>query len=334
MLSFKNCLDRRSISHSKYAIAMDGNTPKISVIVPVYNVIEYLEQCLNSIVNQTMQDIEIIVIDDGSTDGSGQICDDYARNDPRITLLHKKNQGLSAARNDGLAIARAEYIMFVDSDDWVEPDFCSIPYQVAIDSRSDIVIFQRIWHRGNIVDCQQPFPFDGIASKKDVLTDLWSLIGVICWNKLYRRNLFDDIRFPVGRLSEDVAVTHRLVNKANKVYLINEPLYNHRCNRPGSIMDERSVKRASDEATLNMMRYSNLREWGYINKSEEVKQALLYLARMGRDGELSGHCKGIIDENDIADGASWKLRSMYRLCQISPRLLDFIAIITGLRYRR
>ena len=313
---------------------MDGNTPKLSIIVPVYNVIEYLEQCLESITNQTLQDLEIIVIDDGSTDGSGQICDNYARKDSRFTVLHKDNEGLSAARNNGLELARAEFIMFVDSDDWVEPDFCAVPYQVATDSDSDIVVFQRVWHRGAIVEYQLPFPVAGVASKKDILTDLWNLVGVISWNKLYRRNLFEDIRFPVGRLSEDVAVTHRLLHKANKVYLINEPLYHHRSKRPGSIMGDRSAKQASDEAALNMMRYSNLREWGYISKSEVVKQALLYLARMGRDEELSGFCKEIVDGNDIADGASRKLRAMNRLYQVSPRMFDFVAILIGSRYRR
>lgn len=313
---------------------MDGNTPKVSIIVPVYNVRMYLEQCLDSIINQTLQEIEIIVIDDGSTDGSGQICDGYAQKDTRIIVIHKQNQGLSAARNDGLNIARAEYVMFVDSDDWVEPDFCNIPYQVAIERGSDLVVFQRVWHRNDIIECQPSFPVDGVdVSKKDILTELWSTVGVVAWNKLYRWSLFDDVRFPVGRLSEDVAVTHRLIHKAKNIHLLNQPLYHHRSKRLGSIMDERSANQVSDEASLNVLRYRDLREWGYIDKSEEVKHALYYLARMGEEAELSEYCQKIVDDRRIGIEVSWKWRLMYRLYRVSPRMFDLVSIITRVRYR-
>ncbi len=120
------------------------NMPKltpisVSVIVPVYNVIDYLEPCLNSLKDQTLENIEIIVVDDGSTDGSGDICDKFAENDPRFRIIHKKNEGLSAARNDGLDIARGQYTMFVDGDDWVEPDYCNIPYKTATETGIDIL---------------------------------------------------------------------------------------------------------------------------------------------------------------------------------------------------
>lgn len=105
--------------------------PKVSVIVPVYNVEPYLRQCLDSIVSQTLKDIEIILIDDGSTDGSGEICDEYKREDHRIRVIHKVNEGLSAARNDGIDASTAPYIMFVDGDDWVEPEFCETPCRVG-----------------------------------------------------------------------------------------------------------------------------------------------------------------------------------------------------------
>ena len=102
--------------------------PKVSVIVPIYKVKPFLRQCIDSIINQTLKDIEIILVDDGSVDGEAEICDEYAIHDKRIKVIHKNNEGLSAARNDGLDQATAPYIMFVDSDDWVEPEFCELPY--------------------------------------------------------------------------------------------------------------------------------------------------------------------------------------------------------------
>ena len=222
--------------------AKNSQMPIVSVIVPVYNTEKYLEQCLNSLQNQTLRNIEIIVIDDGSTDCSGSICDLYSVNDSRFKVIHKDNEGLSAARNDGLDMAEGEYIMFVDSDDWVEQDFCELPYSVAVKFSTELVIFQRIWYEGEKRKKQKDFPKDGIASKKDILTDWWTLTGVIVWNKLFHRKLFEEVRFPVGRLSEDTAVTHRLINKANSVYLLNKGLYKHRIKRPGSIISVRSYK--------------------------------------------------------------------------------------------
>lgn len=312
---------------------MESNKPKVSVIVPVYNVKAYLEQCLDSILKQSIKDIEIIVIDDGSTDGSGQVCDSYAQRDFRIRVIHKANQGISVARNDGLDIAQAEYVMFLDSDDWVEPEFCEIPYNIAEKTGSEMVVFRRVWHREKDVKAQAEFPSEGIISKKEILTDLWSLVGVISWNKLYKREVFNDIHFPVGRLSEDVAVTHRVIQKANSVYLINDCLYHHRCERPRSIMWERSEKQIADEAVLNMLRYRDLKEWGYISETEEVKQALFYLIKMGKDAELSDYCKEIIDGNSIAGDASWKMRVMYRMYRFSPGIFDIVSALIRTRGR-
>ncbi len=176
--------------------------PEISVIVPVYNTEDYLRQCLDSLSAQTMENIEIIVVDDGSTDRSPKICDEYAEKDPRMIVIHRENGGLSAARNSGLDIAQGEYVLFVDSDDWVEPDFCKVPLDAARQTGADLVIFQRMWHReGEEAELQPPFPETGIADKGKILTKWWDIVGVISWNKLYRRSLFSNLRFPEGKLS-------------------------------------------------------------------------------------------------------------------------------------
>ena len=115
--------------------------PHVSVIVPVYNVEEYLRKCIDSIVAQTLKDIEIILVDDGSTDGSGTICDEYASQDKRVRVVHKINGGLSSARNTGIEAASAPFLMFIDSDDWVEPNFCEKPYLAAKNNNADLVLF-------------------------------------------------------------------------------------------------------------------------------------------------------------------------------------------------
>ncbi len=316
----------------------------VSVIVPVYNVIDYLEPCLNSLKNQTLQNIEIIVVDDGSTDGSGNICDKFAENDPRVRIIHKKNEGLSAARNDGLDIARGQYIMFVDGDDWVEPDFCSAPYTIATESDIELVIFCRIWHNEQNnskensslnTEAQKPFPQEGITDKKEILTQDFGLIGVIVWNKLFHRRLFDSVRFPNGRLGEDNAITHLLIHSANNVYLLNKPLYHHRINRPGSIKAERSYKFRSDELALVVQRNRDLKQWGYISIAEEEKSALTYLMALGRKAEMSEYCDNLLRECKSFPGSSSSLKKdlILKIYKISPPLFDLISILSGKRIR-
>ncbi len=115
--------------------------PLVSVIVPVYKVEPYLERCLDSLLNQTLKEIEIIIIDDGSPDRCGQICDAYAARDDQFRVVHQENRGLSAARNVGIEMAQADYLMFVDSDDWVHPDYCRLPYEAAVEHGVELVIF-------------------------------------------------------------------------------------------------------------------------------------------------------------------------------------------------
>lgn len=189
----------------------------ISVIVPVYNVEPYLRKCLDSIINQTYRDLEILIIDDGSTDGSDEICDEY-KNDERVRVFHTNNRGLSCARNLGLDTARGDWISFVDSDDWIETDM----YDRAIDSISsaDILCF-----------CEN----DGILTGMEALAEIISeKINTSAWGKIYKRSIFSTIRYPVGRVYEDVATTYKLIASAKFIKCCNYNGY-HYCKRPGSI---------------------------------------------------------------------------------------------------
>lgn len=247
-------------------MCIDNNNkavPAISVIVPVYNTKLYLEQCLVSIQKQSLFSIEVIIIDDGSSDGSSAICDKYAETDSRFNVIHKENAGLAAVRNDGISLAHGEYVMFVDSDDWVERDFCENPYKVAKETESDLIVFGYTefseTHKERHV---QPI-IQGNITKEDALIRCWNQTRAYAWNKLYKRELFNGIDYPVGRLFEDDAITHRIVHKANKIWFLNENLYHYRLSRKGSITSNRTRKMMEDYFYCNFRRIDDLKEWGY-----------------------------------------------------------------------
>ena len=191
---------------------------KISVIVPVYKVEPYLRKCLDSIVGQTYRNLEIILVDDGSPDNCGAICDEYAARDERIKVIHKENGGVASARNAGLAMANGDYIGWIDSDDWIETDMLEFLLEGAQRHGADIAVCGRVevyptrqvplgWENEKILDAEQAI---GFLLEDDLLRNY------LC-DKLWRRELFQDICFPEGRNFEDVAVTYRLIEKAEKI---------------------------------------------------------------------------------------------------------------------
>ncbi|MFQ6803468.1 MAG: glycosyltransferase family 2 protein [Lachnospiraceae bacterium] len=208
----------------------------ISVIVPVYNVKEYLEECIRSIINQTYEDLEIILVDDGSTDGSSEICDEYAARDKRIRIIHKENGGLSSARNVGINHANGLYISFVDSDDWLELDFYKILYEAIKATNADIAACGRYLasESGKLkMHCSDE---QRIYSRKEALKEIFQLgsIDVAAWDKLYHRSVIEEIRFPEGEINEDTAVIYEVFNNVKKLVHVGCPLYNYRV-RIGSI---------------------------------------------------------------------------------------------------
>lgn len=208
------------------------DVPRLSFIVPVYNTEPYLRECVDSLLAQDLADCEIILVDDGSTDRSGAICDEYVRRDNRIRVVHQQNAGLSAARNAGLEVARGEFLAFVDSDDSValntyvanvsflqaDPELDCVEFPVSVYTGSPR---QRIWKPG----CRR------VAGQPDVFTD-WinsrRYVHSYVWNKIYRRTLFQDVRFPVGKNFEDVCTLPRLLHRARAVLLSETGLYYYR----------------------------------------------------------------------------------------------------------
>lgn len=219
----------------------------ISVIVPVYNVQKYLEKCVNSIINQTYKNIEIILVDDGSKDSSGKLCDELKRKDNRIKVIHKKNGGLSDARNTGIKMSNGSYIGFVDSDDYIKEDMFEILYNLNKDYSADISIvsFYEIYN-GTLIsvrDSNKLEELTKIEAIKELLID--TKIQSYAWNKLFKRELFDSIQFPINKNYEDIATTLLLFEKANKVVLLEEPKYYY-ARRDDSILGKRSFKTYKD----------------------------------------------------------------------------------------
>lgn len=220
---------------------MEKVTPLISVIVPVYNVEDYLEECLESIVNQTYQNLEIILVNDGSTDKSPQICQNYANKDKRVLVYQKQNGGLSDARNYGLERARGAYISFVDSDDLVSRDFLEKLYRALVLEDADMS-FCEIMEFRNEPKFQREFPKAINTYNRKELLDYYFSGGLrpVAWNKLYARNLIEEVRYPKGKTSEDVYVILEILCRCNKCVGIFDTCYFYR-QRENSILHARAT---------------------------------------------------------------------------------------------
>ena len=214
------------------------NYPLISIIIPVYNVEDFLYECVDSVIFQTYTNLEIILIDDGSLDNCPKICDEYAAKDKRITVIHQKNQGLSAARNAGIQIAKGEYLSFIDSDDKVHPDYINDLYKALNNSSYKVSMCKNISFINSI-----PAENSRNNGQKEIqLTDIFSIENAMCaWGKLFHKSLFEDILFPLQKLHEDEFVIFKILFKAGKISFCESPLYYYRT-REGSIMRNKAEK--------------------------------------------------------------------------------------------
>lgn len=216
----------------------------VSVIVPVYNVEAYLPRCVDSILNQTYRNLEIILVDDGTKDDSDKICDDYAEKDCRIRVIHKENGGLSSARNAGIDIARGEYLAFVDSDDWIEPDALESLLETALEQKTELVIAGRWDVKAKTGEKKLglcPEKLETVSAEEAVRRIFtWDHCDSASWDKLYHRRLFREIRFPVGKICEDVPIMYRIVLDAGRVAMLDKPIYNY-FHRDGSITTTKTI---------------------------------------------------------------------------------------------
>ena len=210
----------------------------ISVIVPIYKVEPYIRQCIDSIINQTYKNLEIILVDDGSPDGCPQICDEYATKDTRVIVIHKENGGLSSARNAGLEIATGDYIAFVDSDDWLDFTMYERLYDVAVKTDSDITTCGIKYHDASSeiessLDTGSVIEWEKYEAIKKLITPVYNIRFEV-WNKLFKSSLIRNIRFKEGQVYEDVYFDRIVFLNANKIVTLNTNLYYYRVSRPGN----------------------------------------------------------------------------------------------------
>ena len=235
---------------------MDRPKPNISVIVPIYNVEPYLRRCVDSLLVQSYMDFELILVDDGSPDNCGAICDEYAAVDSRVRVIHKPNGGLSDARNAGLEIAQGEYIAFVDSDDWVAKHYLERLMSALTDTDADICECDVFKTSGEEASSEQgaPVVYETAEALVQLIHD--GVFHQHVWNKLYYRDVIADILFAKGKTNEDEFWTYQVFGNANKVAKISDVLYFY-FQRPGSIMGESySLKRLDAlEAKLQRQAY-------------------------------------------------------------------------------
>ncbi len=240
------------------------NCPLISIIVPVYQVEKYLVKCINSIINQTYRNLEIILVDDGSTDNCPAICDLFQTEDSRIKVIHQENGGLSHARNVGLEIATGDFIGFVDSDDWIEPNMYEVLMCALQESGADIAACTRQdeYEDSMPISINVKTVKSNIYSAEEALREIINrkrIIYTYVWNKLYKRDVLKNIYFPKGKMYEDMLWSFQAIGNARLLVCLNYPLY-HYLQRPESISHKK-------ELAFN----------GELDKFEMIKQRTEYI---------------------------------------------------------
>lgn len=222
--------------------------PAVSVIIPVYKVEPYLHRCVDSVLAQSFTDIEIILVDDGSPDNCGAICDEYAAQDARIHVIHKENGGLSSARNAGIRAAQGAYLMFVDSDDWIAPDMAKDMLQAIQENDCDMAICQYFIVRGDVVSrCTSGDQGVRVLSQKEAVSLLIEdkVITNHVWRRLYRKELFSSLRFPEGKAFEDIFIMLDLMLQCRNIAYLDQAYYYYYQNSSG-IVASNTIQNVAD----------------------------------------------------------------------------------------
>lgn len=205
----------------------------LSVIVPVYNVKPYLEKCVESIVNQTYHDLQIILVDDGSTDGSQDICDEYAQKDSRIIVVHKENGGVSTARNEGMERAKGDYIAFVDSDDWLERNMYEVLINQLEAHEADLVACSFYECKGDEKKAVGDSKNISVFNTEEIFINK-NQLRFLAWNKVFRRSFVEKLHFVPGQVYEDFHFCRQIFLKTKKLIYVDVPFYDYRISRPGN----------------------------------------------------------------------------------------------------
>lgn len=308
----------------------------ITLIIPVYMVEPYLDRCLNSVVRQTYENLEIILVDDGSKDNCPTICDRWAKKDKRIRVIHRENGGLSAARNSGIDAAQGEYLAFVDSDDFVSEEFIDVLYQACKRTGSQIAQCRYEYVDGDVMTKDKgevTEPTEVFSGKEMIKGMSWrdGAYNVVAWNKLYHKSVFEGVRYPEGRIHEDEATTHKLFYQAEQVVFVYRFLYGYYTGGTSITRDKFSLKRLDWEwAVRNRLTFLKERQEieilipmykiymdGTIDLYYKIKE-LLQDKQTAK--ELKGRLKSTYKELKQYGGTPWKTKTGYGIFLISPIL--------------
>lgn len=242
----------------------EQKTPEISVIVPVYKVEKYLNACIDSILNQTFADFELLLVDDGSPDGCPALCDAAAAKDSRVRAIHKPNGGVGSARNAGLDRAQGNWIFFLDSDDLAAPELLEKMHRKAVEEQPDLVIcdFMRMDEDGRRSWYQERLVKEETLSQEDLIRKICLTPFVVVWGKLYRRGLLQDIRFGNKVIGEDVVFQNEVFRKAQKAVCVAEWLYYYRSSPNSLVRGKRTVRNLEDQVSANYASFCNARDHG------------------------------------------------------------------------
>lgn len=308
----------------------------ISVIIPVYNVENYLRRCLDSVLNQTYKNLEIILVDDGSTDGSAAICDEYLLKDNRIKVFHKENGGQSSARNFALDIMQGEYICFIDADDLIHIDMIKDLYDCAVSNDADMSLCGiREFDEKNIPDYLKRQTVEcKVVDRNNALLMYDGKYGIIMsspCNKLYQKSVFENIRFPLKRKLEDLATIYKVYFNCKKIAVLSN-VYYYYFMRINSTMH--SAKRPTDEAVLGFDEFiqycnENIKEEEFKNrmvtmllkrKADTILEDYYYSVKRKTDKSVLKHIEDIYYNMRSQLKENGVLRPQYRIFELNPRL--------------
>lgn len=302
------------------------NEPLISIIVPIYNVEKYLLRCVDSLIKQTYKNIEILLINDGSTDNCKKICEKLQEKYENIIAFDKKNGGLSDARNYGIKNAKGEYICFIDSDDYIDSKMVEILYNAIKETESDIAIVDYIMLEENekaknneeinnkLIDY---YVFNSKLAIKELFKE--NSFGNYAWNKLYKRSLFEEIKFPVGKMMEDLGTTYLLFDNSYKIVYKKIPLYYY-IQRNGSILHNKNLQLDFDKTELALERYEYiLKKYPDIEENKKFIYNLLIenYHIIFYNEELINKAKKIIKKFRISILSKLKLKNKIKYIMIS-----------------
>ena len=290
----------------------------ISIIVPAYNIQDCIQKCVNSIRNQTYSELEILLIDDGSPDSTGQICDKFALQDSRIIVYHKKNGGLSSARNYGIERAKGTYLSFIDGDDWVKKDFIEVLYQNIKKANAELSIigYSLIWDNGK-EKCTTDENAYAVFNQDEAIHELFAQekMGCMAWQRLYHKSIFEDIRFPEGKLFEDVAIALDVVKKCRTVVWSGQAKYYY-YQRSGSIVNStfNIGKLFMLDSCQKMIDYSEKRGGKYNEEANAfyLKSAMMLLLQVyGVENSSESRQAKMVLEKGIREHKKYIWRNKY-----------------------